>query len=118
MLTSQWPDRCATTSCVHARISGAYTEIRNSNDPDGPRIWLPVAEWHYLLDAIRAGRTPPGVEGDEHSGDVTMVRVVELQFSHEEWAAFVVKVRAGDYDTETAPPSHPQTAPEAADVVA
>jgi hypothetical protein len=101
MLTSRWPDPCGTTSCVDARISGAYTEIRNSNDPDGPRIWLPVGEWHYLLDTIRAGGTPPGVEADA-AGDVVVVRVTEIPFTRAEWSDFEAKVRAGDYDTEPA----------------
>jgi hypothetical protein len=99
MLTSQWPEPCGTTSCVHCRTSGAYTEIRNSNDTDGPHIWLSVGEWEHLLDSVRAGKTPPGVHVGDH---VTLSRVTTIVFSRGEWDAFTAKVRDGDFEPEPA----------------
>ena len=98
MLTSQWKTPCANTSCLEARRTGAYVEIRNSQNP-APRIWLPIAEWLYLVEAVQAGRIPPGVEGASCStGDVTFVRVVEIPFTHDEWDTFTASVVSGDFD--------------------
>jgi hypothetical protein len=100
MLTSQWPPPCSTTSCVQARLSGAYTEVRNSNDPDGPRVWIPAGEWHQLLDAIRTDQPVlPRIEVD-HDGRVVLSRVTEIEFTRAEWDAFVVGVRDGDFDEQ------------------
>jgi hypothetical protein len=47
--------RCETGNCVEvARINGEYV-LRDTKQPDGPRLRFSNLEWHAFVEAVRAG---------------------------------------------------------------
>lgn len=37
--------------------------VRDSKDPDGPKLLFPVAEWRSFTDAVQLGRFELGLAG-------------------------------------------------------
>jgi hypothetical protein len=41
--------RCDSSSCVEVAITGEHVLLRDSSDPDGPRLTFTHAEWAEFL---------------------------------------------------------------------
>ncbi|GAA3981175.1 DUF397 domain-containing protein [Actinomadura viridis] len=41
--------------CVEVANCFPLIEVRDSKDPDGPKLALPTAEWHGLIQRIKNG---------------------------------------------------------------
>lgn len=44
------------TNCVEIRREGDQAVVRNSKDPDGPRVRFTGGEWRAFVEGVRAGR--------------------------------------------------------------
>ena len=42
-------------SCVEIADLGAAVAVRDSKDPDGPKLILTPGQWHSFTDSIKAG---------------------------------------------------------------
>ena len=58
--------------------------VRDSKDPDGPKLLFPVAEWRSFTDAVQVGRFELGLAGSVEEaelhdqsldGSFTLVRI-------------------------------------------
>jgi hypothetical protein len=45
----------ATGACVEVRLAADQVQIRDSKDPDGPRLSFPPAAWAAFVDAVADG---------------------------------------------------------------
>ncbi len=54
--------RCGSSSCVEVATDGDTVMLRDSDDPDGPRLTFSAAAWQAFLADLRAGRCEdPGI---------------------------------------------------------
>jgi hypothetical protein len=47
-------------ACVEVADLRTVTAVRDSKDPDGPRLVFPTADWQAFTDAVKAGRLELG----------------------------------------------------------
>jgi hypothetical protein len=47
--------RCDSGACVEVAHLGGGLAMRDSKDPDGPRLAFTVGEWRAFLAGVRAG---------------------------------------------------------------
>jgi hypothetical protein len=47
--------RCATSSCVEVSFRTGEVLLRDSKDPDGPRLAISRSTWDSFLSDLRAG---------------------------------------------------------------
>lgn len=48
--------------------------VRDSKDPDGPKLLFPVAEWRSFTDAVQVGRFELGLGGGQLKRQSSMIR--------------------------------------------
>ncbi|HEY2128783.1 MAG TPA: DUF397 domain-containing protein [Streptosporangiaceae bacterium] len=50
-------------ACVEVAELRTLIAVRDSKDPDGPKLLFPVAEWRSFTDAVQLGRFELGLAG-------------------------------------------------------
>jgi hypothetical protein len=69
MADPNWPmvwrrsGRCSNGACVEVAVAGNRVHLRDSKDPDGPRLTFTAEEWRGFVADVRAdrfGATPRG----------------------------------------------------------
>lgn len=64
MIGKHWRKSSRSTcgSCVEVRLAGDAVEVRDSKNPDGPRLLFTLREWHAFVGGAEGGefRLPPG----------------------------------------------------------
>ncbi len=84
-------------NCVEVAHTTNRVEVRDSKDPDGPRLTLTVTAWRTLTDALLAG-TPTDAVTHRPDGTTQMQQgAVTLTFTETEWAAFLTGIRQGEF---------------------
>jgi hypothetical protein len=47
--------RCDTSSCVEVTVAPEGVYVRNSADPDGPKVTIPLDQWVLFVGEVRNG---------------------------------------------------------------
>jgi hypothetical protein len=50
-------------ACVEVAELRTLIAVRDSKDPDGPKLVFPVAEWQSFTDAVKTGPFRAGLSG-------------------------------------------------------
>lgn len=95
------------SNCVEVAVAGGEIWVRDSKDPDGPRLGATVGSWWSFIAAIRSGQlaTYHGLLSfTSATGPWLMFReddpAVTLTFTDGEAAAFIDGVHKGEFDPD------------------
>ena len=51
--------RCDSNACVEVAHASGEVLLRDSKDPDGPRLSFAAAQWSAFLDGVKDGQFDP-----------------------------------------------------------
>ncbi len=89
-------------NCVEVAHTTNHIEVRDSKNPDGPRLTFTATLWRTLTAALLAG-APTDTVTHRPDGTTQMRQGrVALTFTEGEWVAFLTGVRQGEF-----PPPEP-----------
>lgn len=52
----QRADSCESSGCVEVAVTGEGVMVRNSRDPDGPKLHFTRKEWEEFAAGVREGQ--------------------------------------------------------------
>jgi Domain of unknown function (DUF397) len=58
-LTWAKASRCDSGACVEVALTEAAVGVRDSTDPDGPKLWFGSTSWAAFIQDIREGQVGP-----------------------------------------------------------
>lgn len=101
--TPQWQKSsyCGTNACVEVARDTDKVTVRNSNDKTGPSIIYSNKEWMDVLRAVKNGE-PVFTGNPGEPGELRHPNGAAVQFTADEWAAFVKGAKAGEFEPHAA----------------
>jgi hypothetical protein len=84
-------------NCVEWAHTTDGVYLRDSKDPDGPTLFLTLAEWKDFLIAARDGSSHVWILPQPSGCDVAK-EGEHLHFTEAEWAAFIAAILLGECD--------------------
>jgi len=92
----------SANSCVDVRHIGGKVQVRNSNDPGGPVLTLTEAYWEWVIERVAAGEAVSTISRAEKG--IHWLNALDgwvvVDFTEQEWAAFVAGAVAGEFDLD------------------